>query len=194
MKTTKKYNGNVRIRTAVRQKLWVLRRMTMRLCSAMGLLVLLAAIMPSQCRQSTASTLKTPVHFAAVPFSLSSISITPNTDFSIIQHRNYDFLLSLDDTRCASISWDGTSAPLFSLIGLPSSRRSPIVLIRLLCLYTAAANTTGNVTDPTCKSYDHPMYYGHYLGHWLSATAMVVEVMEFMSPGLIKIISNLTTE
>ena len=47
---------------------------------------------------------------------------------------------------------------------------------RLMCLYTSAANITGTFARPTCNAYGHPQYYGHYLGHWLSATAMVVEV------------------
>lgn len=44
---------------------------------------------------------------------------------------------------------------------------------RLLCLHTAAANLTGNFSAPTCSPYGHPQYFGHYLGHWLSATAML---------------------
>lgn len=46
---------------------------------------------------------------------------------------------------------------------------------RLLCLYTSAANLSGTISEPTCEPYDHPRYWGHYLGHWLSATAMVAE-------------------
>lgn len=44
---------------------------------------------------------------------------------------------------------------------------------RLTCLYTSAANMTGTFANPTCNAYPHPQYWGHYLGHWLSATAML---------------------
>ena len=46
---------------------------------------------------------------------------------------------------------------------------------RLMCLYTSAANLTGTFANPTCVPYDHPQYWGHYLGHWLSATAQQYE-------------------
>ncbi len=46
---------------------------------------------------------------------------------------------------------------------------------RLMCLYTSAANLTGTIDKPSCSPYDHPQYWGHYLGHYLSATAMVYE-------------------
>ena len=35
---------------------------------------------------------------------------------------------------------------------------------RLMCLYTSAANLTGTFANPTCTPYDHPQYWGHYLG------------------------------
>jgi len=44
---------------------------------------------------------------------------------------------------------------------------------RLACLYSSAANITGTFANPTCIAYDHPQYWGHYLGHWLSATAQI---------------------
>jgi len=50
------------------------------------------------------------------------------------------------------------------LVGLDSTR--------LACLYTSAANITGTFTNPTCRAYDHPQYWGHYLGHYLSASAL----------------------
>jgi DUF1680 family protein len=38
---------------------------------------------------------------------------------------------------------------------------------RLTCLFTQAAKVGGE-----CSPYGHPRYFGHYLGHFLSATAM----------------------
>jgi DUF1680 family protein len=46
--------------------------------------------------------------------------------------------------------------------------------VRLACLYTAAANLTGTWAKPSCEPYDHPQYWGHYLGHWLSAAALSI--------------------
>lgn len=46
---------------------------------------------------------------------------------------------------------------------------------RLACLYTAAANITGTFDHPTCDPYDHPQYFGHYAGHWLSAAALSIQ-------------------
>ena len=46
---------------------------------------------------------------------------------------------------------------------------------RLACLYTSAANLTGTWSKPMCEPYDHPQYWGHYLGHWLSASALSVQ-------------------
>lgn len=46
---------------------------------------------------------------------------------------------------------------------------------RLACLFTSAANLTGTFSNPTCTPYDHPQYWGHYLGHWLSASALSIE-------------------
>jgi hypothetical protein len=43
-----------------------------------------------------------------------------------------------------------------------------------MCLYTSAANLTGTFTNPTCNPYGHPGYWGHYLGHYFSATAMLI--------------------
>lgn len=42
---------------------------------------------------------------------------------------------------------------------------------RLACLYMSAANLSGTFSAPNCSSYGHPRYWGHYLGHWLSATS-----------------------
>lgn len=52
--------------------------------------------------------------------------------------------------------------------------------------YTSAANLTCSTTglpykcvprpqQPACSPYGHPRYWGHYLGHYLSATAMAYE-------------------
>eukprot|EP00729_Bicosta_minor_P000111 gene111-20362_t len=57
---------------------------------------------------------------------------------------------------------------------------------RLTCLYTAAANLTCSTTGwpykciaspqrPACDPYPHQAYFGHYLGHYLSAIAMAYE-------------------
>lgn len=46
---------------------------------------------------------------------------------------------------------------------------------RLLCLFTSAANLSGTFAKPTCVPYDHPQYWGHYLGHYLSAMAIYIE-------------------
>ena len=45
---------------------------------------------------------------------------------------------------------------------------------RLACIFTSSANLTGTWEHPTCNPYGHPQYWGHYLGHWLSATAMTI--------------------
>lgn len=46
---------------------------------------------------------------------------------------------------------------------------------RLTCLFTSAANLTGTFAAPTCEPYDHPQYFGHYAGHYLSAAALYIE-------------------
>ena len=46
-------------------------------------------------------------------------------------------------------------------------------LTNLLCEYTSAANLTGTFAHPSCRFMDRNGYYGHYLGHWLSSTAML---------------------
>ena len=39
---------------------------------------------------------------------------------------------------------------------------------RLVCLYLLAANIS-----KTCNPYPHTQYYGHFIGHWLSSSAMM---------------------
>ena len=56
---------------------------------------------------------------------------------------------------------------------------------RLACLYTSAANLTGTWEKPSCIPYDHPQYWGHYLGHWLSAAALSDAALCFCYPLLL---------
>ena len=46
---------------------------------------------------------------------------------------------------------------------------------RLTCLFTSAANLTGTFEHPTCVPYDHPQYFGHFFGHYLSALGIYLE-------------------
>ena len=43
----------------------------------------------------------------------------------------------------------------------------------LLCEYTSAANLTGSWNAPTCQKKDENGYWGHYMGHYVSATAQL---------------------
>jgi len=43
----------------------------------------------------------------------------------------------------------------------------------LMCEYTSAANLTGSFDKPTCVKKDENGYWGHYLGHYASATAQL---------------------
>ncbi len=52
----------------------------------------------------------------------------------------------------------------------------------LLCEYTAAANLTGTFAAPTCKMLEGVQYFGHYTGHWLSATAQLCNATRGASP------------
>jgi hypothetical protein len=47
-------------------------------------------------------------------------------------------------------------------------------LTDLMCEYTSAANLTGTWANPTCTKLEGVQYWGHYLGHFLSATAQLV--------------------
>lgn len=44
----------------------------------------------------------------------------------------------------------------------------------LMCEYTSAANMTGTWANPTCTKLENVGYWGHYVGHFLSATAQLV--------------------
>jgi len=93
----------------------------------------------------------------AVPFQVSSVELAPNSLYGIAQARNLAQLTSLNTTE-------------------------------LTCIFTAAANLTecdesncpspGQEGMPKCNPVRGEMglggYYGHYLGHWLSATAYLV--------------------
>eukprot|EP01062_Namystynia_karyoxenos_P069283 TRINITY_DN64807_c0_g1_i1.p1 TRINITY_DN64807_c0_g1~~TRINITY_DN64807_c0_g1_i1.p1 ORF type:complete len:863 (+),score=230.70 TRINITY_DN64807_c0_g1_i1:72-2591(+) len=92
---------------------------------------------------------------AAVPFALSDVSLAPDSLYGIAHRRNTEFATSLD----------------------PSS---------LTCIFTSAANLSdcpqcpapGRSGRERCVPLAREMglgaYYGHYLGHWLSATAFMV--------------------
>jgi DUF1680 family protein len=43
----------------------------------------------------------------------------------------------------------------------------------LMCEYTSAANLTGTFANPTCIKKDENGYWGHYMGHYVSATAQL---------------------
>ena len=92
----------------------------------------------------------------AVAFPISAVKLAPDSLFGIAQERNREFQLSLDSTQ-----W--------------------------LCQMTSAANLTacvgkcptpGGVGAPPCKALPGEMgpggYYGHYQGHYLSGTAMMI--------------------
>ena len=46
-------------------------------------------------------------------------------------------------------------------------------LTDVLCQYTSSANITGTFEAPTCVNADTQHYYGHFAGHFLSATAQL---------------------
>ena len=93
---------------------------------------------------------------AASGFGLGAVSLAPGSLYGTIQARNLAFVLSLNTSQ-------------------------------LLCDYTSAANLTactaarcpspGGAGRPVCAPLAGEMglgaYYGHYLGHWLSGTAML---------------------
>lgn len=43
----------------------------------------------------------------------------------------------------------------------------------VLCEYTSAANLTGTLEEPTCTRLDATLYWGHFAGHYVSATAQL---------------------
>lgn len=95
---------------------------------------------------------------AAEPFPLSDVTLTEGSPFAVARNRNMEYVLSLEHSR-------------------------------LVCIFTSAANLTrcsggrscsspGAATAPVCEPLPGEMglgsYYGHYLGHWLSATALLI--------------------
>jgi hypothetical protein len=93
-----------------------------------------------------------PQQYKAVPFELSQVTLTPGSRLATQMDANTDWLLGLNESR-------------------------------LTCIYTSAANLTCSSTGvpykcvagsekPLCEPYAHPQYYGHFLGHYLSATAL----------------------
>ena len=94
---------------------------------------------------------------AVVPFALSDVTLHADSPFGTAQSRNLEYVVGIDDAQ-------------------------------LLCIYTSAANLTqcngrdcpspGGAGKPTCSPLPDEMglgsYYGHYLGHWLSATAFLI--------------------
>ena len=92
------------------------------------------------------------MQFAAVPFALSAVALAPGSRLARQMGANTEWLLSLDE-------------------------------VRLTCLYTSAANLTCSSTGvpyrcvpggkkPACTPYPHYSFCGHFLGHYLSATAL----------------------
>lgn len=98
-----------------------------------------------------------PVSLAAVPFALSDVTLDSSGLFGIVQARNIENVLSINASN-------------------------------LLCQHTSAANLTkchgsncpmpGGEGSPICEPLPGEMstgaYFGHYLGHWLSATAFLI--------------------
>lgn len=84
------------------------------------------------------------VNLVAVPFNLSSVQLKQGSKFDVMRTANRLFLLNLNSSS-------------------------------LMCLYSSAANLTGSWAHPDgCVPYSHPGYWGHYLGHYLSATALLI--------------------
>lgn len=95
------------------------------------------------------------VELKAVPFPLSAVRLTHGSRLHKQFEANTDWLMNLD-------------------------------VASLACLYTSAANLTCSTQNwpfkciagpkqPACTPYHHQAYFGHYLGHYLSATAMAFE-------------------
>jgi DUF1680 family protein len=91
----------------------------------------------------------------AVPFPLAAVRLAPGSRLRTQADANTDWLMNLD-------------------------------VASLACLYTSAANLTCSTQgwpfkcivgpqQPACTPYHHQAYFGHYLGHYLSATAMAFE-------------------
>eukprot|EP00050_Salpingoeca_kvevrii_P017944 m.69452 g.69452 ORF g.69452 m.69452 type:complete len:836 (-) comp7818_c0_seq2:170-2677(-) len=129
-------------------------------CATLALITILAAIAtaaPSALPQARHLGAATPPQLAASDFDLSSVKLHPDSAFARARDRNLAYMLSLDSSQ-------------------------------LTCIFTSAANLTrcsasncpsrgSNATAPACAPLPGEMglgaYYGHYLGHWLSATALM---------------------
>ena len=96
-----------------------------------------------------------PPELKAVPFPLSRVALMPGSRLHSQSAANTEWLMNLEVSSLA-------------------------------CLYTSAANITCSTQNwpykctptaaqPACTPYHHQAYFGHYLGHYLSATAMVFE-------------------
>ena len=122
------------------------------------IVVMIAGIDTAAGGTQAASRQSLPIHLAAEPFALSDVALTGTSPFGIAQERNREFILSLNSSQLA-------------------------------CQYTSAANLTrcaagsscpsaGGLHAPVCNPLPGEMglggYYGHYLGHWLSATAFLI--------------------
>ena len=93
--------------------------------------------------------------FVAQAFPLSAVTLANGSRLKAQSDANTKWLLSLDPTR-------------------------------LCCLHTSAANLTCSTTgtpykctpsasQPACTPYPHVAYFGHFVGHYLSAMAMAYE-------------------
>jgi uncharacterized protein len=91
----------------------------------------------------------------AMPLPLSAVRLEPGSRLQTQANANTDWLMNLD-------------------------------VASLACLYTSAANLTCSTQNwpykclagpkqPACTPYHHQAYFGHFLGHYLSATAMAFE-------------------
>ncbi len=87
--------------------------------------------------------LAAPIPLAVKQFALSDYVLTPGSRFAEQQLRNLQYLTT------------------------------GFNLTDLTCEYSSAANLTGTWAAPTCRKLDNNGYWGHYLGHYLSATAML---------------------
>lgn len=71
------------------------------------------------------------------------------------------------------------SVPPASYLGISQARNARYMLsldsARVTCLFTSAANLTGTWEKPSCQAYDHPGYYGHWFGHYLSSLSIYIE-------------------
>lgn len=75
------------------------------------------------------------------------------------------------------IPMDRVSLPANSRFSMQRARNADQLLALnetdLACEFTSAANLTGTWLAPTCVKTEGVEYFGHYLGHWLSATAQL---------------------